>query len=122
MAYRVTIRSGPRVQRLRADDAGTAVDVLEQHARAAASGPPRQAIDLRVRRFEPVQQVAARAELSGPQRWRPAVRAGIDVRGDGSAEAWTGGARREVVVQQPGEDAYAALRRVVLAQSTSVEP
>ena len=61
------------------------------------------------REFEPVHQVAARAEVNGPRR----LRAGIDLRGDGSAEAWTGRVVRRLVELQPGEDAYAALRRVV---------
>ena len=60
------------------------------------------------REFAPAQQVAARAELKGPKR----LRAGIDLRGDGSAEAWTGSLVRKLVELQPGEDAYAALRRV----------
>ena len=54
-----------------------------------------------MRRIDPVQQVVARLELAGPRR----LRAGIDVRGDGSTEAWTGRFRREVVEQRAGENA-----------------
>jgi len=115
MGYRVVVRHGPKVDKHGADTLDAALAWLEQRARAAAAGPRRETVDLRVRRFEPVQQVAARAELRGG-----GVRAGIDVRGDGSAEAWTGRLRRQVVEPRAGEDAYAALRRVL--QSTSVEP
>jgi hypothetical protein len=118
--YRVTFRRGPKVERLAAETVEQAIDLLEQRGRAAATGPRRETIDLRVRRFEPVQQVAARGELRGPGRWG-GVRAGVDVRGDGSAEAWTGRVRRELIEAREGEDAYAALRRA-LSGSTSVDP
>jgi len=116
MGYRVVVRHGSKVDKHGADTLDDALALLERRARAAAAGPRRETVDLHVRRFEPVQQVAARAELRGT-----GVRAGIDVRGDGSSEAWTGRLRRRVVEARDGEDAYAALRRV-LAQSTSVEP
>jgi hypothetical protein len=60
-----------------------------------------------MRRLEPVQVVVGRVELSGPGR----LRAGVDVRGDGSSEAFTGRTRRQVVQQRRGESAYEALRR-----------
>ena len=115
MSYRVVVRHGPKVHKHDAATLEAALELLESRARAIAVGPGRGTVDLRVRRFEPVQQVAARAELRGA-----GVRAGVDVRGDGSAEAWTGRIRRRLIEPRGGEDAYAALRRVV--QSTSVEP
>ena len=61
-----------------------------------------------MRDVEPVAQVALRAEVAGP-----GARGGIDVRGDGSAEAFTGRWRRVLVERQAGETAYDALRRAL---------
>jgi len=66
-------------------------------------------VDLKVRRIEPVQRVIARLELRGPRR----LRAGVDVRGDGSAEAYTGRLRRQVVEQGVNQTAYQALRKAL---------
>lgn len=114
-SYRLTVRDGPRVQRTRHPSLEAALDALQASSVELRRRPPREAIDLRVRRFEPVAQVVARAEISGPQRLMPRVRAGLDVRGDGSAEAWVGRASRRVVEPQDGETSLAALRRVLEA-------
>jgi len=115
------VRVGPRVQRMRSDTLAAALDELEAGTRAAATAEGRRGpIDLRYRRFEPGEQVIARGELRGPGRWRPAVRAGLDVRGDGEVVAWTGGVRREQVTPASDESPYQALRRAL--QSTSVDP
>jgi hypothetical protein len=114
--WRVIVRSGPRVEKYRAEGLEEALDLVEREGRVLAARPGRRTVELRLRSFTPQQQVAGRVELSGP-----GVRAGVDVRGDGEAEAWTGRVRREVVEQLDRESPYRALRRV-LAQSTSVEP
>jgi hypothetical protein len=118
--WRVTVRLGPSVEKSRWDTLPEALDVLEERTRAAAASMRLQTVDLQVRRYEPSDLIAARAELKGPQRLRPAVHAGFDVHGDGSVVAWRGGVHRAAIEEALEESAYAALRRAV--QSTSVEP
>jgi hypothetical protein len=107
--YRLRVRAGPKVERTKHDDLDDALRALEQRAAELQETAPRRTVDLKVRQFEPVQQVAARLELRGPGR----LRAGLDVRGDGSIEAWTGSIRRQVVEQKRRESAFDALRRAV---------
>lgn len=109
MSYRVVLQHGPKVEKHEAATLEAALSLLERRAREVAAGPGRKTVDLHVRRYEPAQQVAARAELRGD-----GVRAGVDVQGDGSAVAWTGRVRRKAIEPRDGEDAYAALRRTVL--------
>ena len=59
-----------------------------------------------MRQFEPKDQVVARLELS--------VKAGVDVRGDGSAVPWTGRFFRSEIERLEGETAYDAVRRILL--------
>jgi hypothetical protein len=115
--FRLTVREGPRVSRARHERLDEALQDLAAHVSRLSELPPRETIDLPTRTFEPIAQVVARAELSGPQRLLPRVRAGIDVRGDGSAEAWMGRTSRQVVVQEDGESAVAALWRVLDADA-----
>jgi hypothetical protein len=111
VGYRVVVRSGPRVARLEAGSLDAALRLIEQEARVLAHGPGREAVELRYKTYEPGQQVAHRLELTGPG----GVRAGIDVRGDGSVQAWTGRWRRRLVEPDGDESPYAALRRTLAA-------
>ena len=115
MSWRVVVRNGPRVQKLRAASLDEALEVMETEARVVANSERRGEVDVRVRRFTAEEQVTARVELRGR-----APRAGFDVRGDGSVQAWTGRVRRRLVEPEGDETVYDALRRAV--QSTSVEP
>jgi hypothetical protein len=107
-AYSLTVRAGARVQKERFGSFDGAMMAVEREGRelerSAYSQPEGGTL---IRRLEPVQIVVARLELSGPR----GLRAGVDVRGDGSSEAFTGRLRRRVVEQRGGESAYDALRR-----------
>jgi hypothetical protein len=114
MSYTVTIRLGGGVTRERYADLGGALGAIEERGseleRTASAGTRGGTL---IRRIEPVQQVVARLELSGPDR----LRAGVDVRGDGSSEAFTGKLRRRLVPQRRRESAYDALRRELKGRS-----
>lgn len=115
--YTVTVRIGPKVQRERCDTLGHAVDLLERRLTILGDGARRPRQRAFNREYEPVAQVAARGELKGPGRLIPSVRAGADVRGDGSIEAYRGHAVRELIAQDRGESAFDALRRALGASS-----
>ena len=96
------------MERSRFDELGVALSALERRGEELQEGADARTVDVKLgRRFEPVQQVVARLELAGPRR----LRVGVDVRGDGSAEAWTGRVRRNLIEQLPDESPYEALRR-----------
>ena len=110
MSFRLTVRRGPKVERERHEELEAALRAMERRGRELERDTPAPAVGGRLlRRLEPVQQVAARIELRGPRR----LRAGVDVRGDGSSEAFTGRVRRRLVEQRRGESPYDALRRAL---------
>ena len=107
-AYKLTVRRRGQAARERFASLPEALTALRRASTssrpasgAAASGRSRAS-------STPVEQVALRGEVAGP-----GVRGGVDVRGDGSAEAFTGRWRRVLVEREPGETAYDALRRAL---------
>lgn len=113
-SYRITARIRAKVEREQAEDLPAALAALERRGRELERGARAPSTGGKLmRRFEPVQQVFGRLELSGPK----GLRAGIDVRGDGSVEAFTGRVRRTLVRQQNDESPYDALRRVLTRQA-----
>jgi hypothetical protein len=113
MPWRLTVRAEHRVDRSRLEDLTQALDALERRGRGLAEAASGESVDVKVKRFAPAQQVIARLELAGPERRLPSVRAGVDIRGDGSSVAFRGRVRRVELEQRPGEDAFAALRRAL---------
>lgn len=102
-AFTITARVGPQVAKSRHHSLDEALAALEAQLGGARRAPERRVLG---RTYESVGQVAGRFEVKGP-----GVRGGIDVRGDGSAEAYRGWIRKQLVEQQPGESAVDALRR-----------
>jgi hypothetical protein len=108
--FTVTVRSGPKVRRKRFESLAGALDAIEHEGRQLERGADASAVGGKLmRRLDPVQQVLARLEIKGPD----GLRAGVDVRGDGSSEAFTGRVRRRLVEERRRESAYDALRRAL---------
>lgn len=82
-----------------------ALDAIESRGRELQRSTRAKPVDTKVLgRWEPAQQVAARLELARV--------GGVDIRGDGSAVAFTGRLRRRPVSERDVESPYDALRRV----------
>ena len=111
MAWTLTLRVGPQVQRERFATLPEALDALEQRLGALGAQTRRGPARVLLREVEPVRQVAARGEVSGPQRLLPRTIAGADLRGDGSVETYVGRVRKRLVPRREGEGSFDALRR-----------
>jgi hypothetical protein len=110
--WTLRLRQGSKVTKRRFDSLEAALDGLQ--AAVDDAGPQRlPTARAFVREVEPVKQVALRAEIAGPERFFAKVNGGVDVRGDGSPEAFTGRVSRQVVQRRDGESAVEALRRVL---------
>jgi hypothetical protein len=105
--WKLTIRHGSQVEHEGLDSLDDAIAALRRRIEGLTSAPQRKAVKVLSRTFDPVSQVAARGQVAGPR----GARAGIDLRGDGSTEAWVGRWRRTVLSPAKGETPYDALRR-----------
>jgi hypothetical protein len=107
--WTLTARIRGKVERDRYDDMDAALGALERRGQELQGRADADSVGgSLMRRFQPEDQVTARLELRGP-----GVAAGVDVRGDGTAIAFTGRMRRSAVERLGDETAYDALRRVL---------
>jgi len=109
--WRLVVRDGAAVRKSVWPTLAEALNGLQAETVEAANRPQAKGIDLKVRDFEPHDLVVMRAGVKGPQRFVAKVRCGMDVRGDGSAEPWIGGAGRREVAAHKKETPWQALRR-----------
>ena len=107
--YTLTVRRRGATERERFDSLDGALRAIEERLDRLARPARREEERGLSRSYAPVQQVAARGEIAGPG----GLRGGVDVRGDGSSEAYTGRLRRRLVERRSGETAYEALRRAL---------
>ena len=95
---KVTARVAGRVEKERHDSLAEAFDALERRLESAGKARERSVLG---RDYRPEDQISGRFELKGPR----GLRAGVDVRGDGSASAYTGRVRKKPVEPELGETA-----------------
>jgi hypothetical protein len=103
VAFKLTIRNGPKVTREKHESLEEAVAALRSHTERIRAEGDAPEVSM-IRTYEPGDQVKARLEIStgGFMRSRDA---GIDVMGDGALVPFRGGvARREL---DPGDSATA---------------
>lgn len=112
--WKLTLRRGSKVDVSRHPSLDAALGALAA-AIEGAGDVRRGTARAFVREVDPGAQVPVRAEVAGPRRMLARVHGGIDLRGDGSAVAWTGRVTKRVVEAEPGESAVDALRRALTA-------
>lgn len=115
MAFTVVVRVGPRVSRIEQETLPAALDALDLELRTLGGAARREHQKAFAREYEPGQQVSARGEIVHGGRLFGKVLGGIDMRGDGSSEAWVGRVSRRLVEQRRGEEPVDALRRRLLS-------
>jgi hypothetical protein len=111
--WTLTTRAGSQVDHQHLQTLEEALAALQRGVEDLQSDSSREEVRFIGRRIEPARQVVARIELAGPGGRGRTVRGGVDLRGDGSAEAFTGRVRRALVERRGGESAPQALARAL---------
>jgi len=111
--WTLTIRTGSQVEHEQFETLELALAALERRVAELTPAASREEVQFLRRRFEPARQVTARLEIARHGGLRGSVRGGVDLRGDGSTEAFTGRVRRALIEQRRGESATDALRRAL---------
>ncbi|HEX3872610.1 MAG TPA: hypothetical protein VHW26_00585 [Solirubrobacteraceae bacterium] len=113
--WTLKVRDGSQIERTRFTDLDKALRALERRLKELEPTSHREDVHLLKRKIDASRLVAVRVELSGPGRFQPAFRGGIDLRGDGSMEAFTGRSRRTLIEAGKRESPAQALRRAATA-------
>jgi hypothetical protein len=121
-SWTLKVRDGPRIERTRHADLDGAMRALERRVAELEPSAHREDVHLLKRRIEAARLVSVRLEVSGPGRIMPAFRGGIDLRGDGSMEAFTGRSRRTLIAQGKRESPLQALRRAAATATATGSP
>jgi hypothetical protein len=107
-AYTLTVRRRAATARERFASLPEALAALEARLDALAPGERRGRERALSRELAPVELVAVRGEVAGP-----GVRGGVDVRGDGSVQAYVGGVRRRPLKAKGRTTPFEALRQAL---------
>ena len=111
------MREGPKVSRFKFADMQAALAQMEQSVDDIIVNTDPYDLDIKVRTYQPEEQVVGRVELLGPRSGFTRLRGGVDVRGDHSVVAFTGGLQRQLVALSPGESPLAALKNALRRQA-----
>jgi hypothetical protein len=111
-AWKLTIRDGSQVSRLKFDNLDEALEQARQTIEQVLDREPLKKEKV-IREYEPEVQVKARVEISGKGLFSPPT-AGVDVRGDNSLVSYTGGVARKPLQGDTPKQVIEAMREALM--------
>lgn len=112
--YTLKVREGSQVTRQRFAAPDELFEAVERISEEMSDRADRQPVKSMFRDYEAIELVHGRVEVSIATGRFKHRRGGVDVRRDGSIEAYVGRTNRTVVEPTPGETIPQALRRELL--------